>query len=103
LNITGNGVARDCEAYDSILPARVNQHVSLIRANKYLLDSDYLLYYIQSIKPYLLSISEIGATRRALTKGMIEDLDISFLSLPKQKSIATNLSSLDGKIDLLHR
>lgn len=103
LNITGDSVARACKVPDSILPARVNQHVSLIRANRCLLDPDYLLYYIQSIKPYLLSISEIGATRRALTKGMIEDLDISLPPLPEQKSIASVLSSLDDKIDLLHR
>lgn len=103
LNITGDSVARACKVPDSILPARVNQHVSLIRANRCLLDPDYLLYYIQSIKPYLLSISEIGATRRALTKGMIEDLDISLPPLPKQQSIASILSSLDDKIDLLHR
>lgn len=65
--------------------------------------SDFLLYYLYFLKPHLLSISEIGGTRRALTKGMIEELDIPSLPLPEQKAIAGVLSSLDDKIDLLHR
>ena len=48
-------------------------------------------------------IAEIGATRRALTKGMIEDLEVPLHPLPEQKAIASVLSSLDDKIDLLHR
>lgn len=47
--------------------------------------------------------SEIGATRRALTKSMLENLEICLPSLPEQKAIASVLSSLDDKIDLLHR
>src|SRR5574341_624181 len=103
LNITGDSVARVCKVPDKILPARVNQHVAIVRADKEKLDSDYLLYNLQAKKEYLLSISEIGATRRALTKGMIEDLDFLIPPLPEQKAIASILSSLDDKIDLLHR
>ena len=103
LNITGDSVARVCKVPRKVLPARVNQHVAIIRANKECLDSDYLLYFLQAQKAYLLNISEIGATRRALTKGMLEDLDLTIPDLPEQKSIASILSSLDDKIDLLHR
>ncbi len=101
LNITGDSVARVCKVPDKILPARVNQHVAIIRANKEKLDSDFLLYNLQTRKEYILSISEIGATRRALTKGMIEDFDLIIPPLPEQQSIASILSSLDDKIDLL--
>ncbi len=103
LNITGDSVARACKVPERVFPARVNQHVAIIRADKEKLDSNYLLYNLQAKKEYLLSISEIGATRRALTKGMLEDLDITVPPLPEQKSIASILSSLDDKIDLLHR
>ncbi len=103
LNITGDSVARVCKVPEKVLPARVNQHVAIIRANKEQLDCDYLLYDLQAKKDYLLSISEIGATRRALTKGMIEKLDLTIPDLPEQKTIALILSSLDDKIDLLHR
>ncbi len=103
LNITGDSVARVCKVPEKVLPARVNQHVAIIRTNKKNLDSDYLLYFLQAKKEYLLSISEIGATRRALTKGMLEDLDLIIPDLPEQHSIASILSSLDDKIDLLYR
>lgn len=103
LNITGDSVARICKVPEQFLPARVNQHVAIIRPNPDLLDYNFLLYYLQSIKPHLLSISEIGATRRALTKGMIEDLDFIVPKLPEQRAISKALTGLDGKIDLLTR
>ena len=34
LNITGDSIARVCKVPKEILPARVNQHVAIIRANK---------------------------------------------------------------------
>ena len=103
LNITGDSVARACKVPEAVLPARVNQHVSIIRANREQLIPDYLLYNLIHQKEELLCQSEIGATRRAITKGMIEQFKIKLPPLPEQKSIASVLSSLDDKIDLLHR
>lgn len=103
LNITGDSVARACKVPKDVIPARVNQHVAIIRPDKSKLDNDFLLYYLQAIKEYLLVIAEIGATRNALTKGMIENLDFIIPDLPEQQAIAKILSSLDDKIDLLHR
>ena len=103
LNITGDSVARVCKVPKEVLPARVNQHVSIIRADETKTNSDFLLYYLQSIKEYLLSISEIGGTRNALTKSMIESLAFTIPLLPEQIRIASILSSIDDKIDLLHR
>lgn len=103
LNITGDSVARICKVPNSFLPARVNQHVAIIRADKKKTTPDYLLYYLHSIKEHLLTLSEVGATRRALTKSIIENLSITLPPLPEQEAIAEALSSLDDKIDLLHR
>ncbi|WP_198266634.1 restriction endonuclease subunit S [sulfur-oxidizing endosymbiont of Gigantopelta aegis] len=103
LNITGDSVARCCLVPNSILPARVNQHVSIVRLNSEQADYLFILYLLQAMKEELLSQSEIGATRRALTKGMIENFEIALPLLPEQKAIASVLSSLDDKIDLLHR
>lgn len=103
LNITGDSVARCCMVDKAILPARVNQHVAIIRVAK-CNDTKYVFYYLQYLKDHLLSLSEIGATRRALTKGMLESLEIYVPnSLKEQQAIAAVLSSLDDKIDLLHR
>ncbi|HEF4887317.1 TPA: restriction endonuclease subunit S [Klebsiella oxytoca] len=103
LNITGDSVARCCSAPKEWLPARVNQHVAIIRANQKHLDSLFLKYSLISIKDELLSLSEIGGTRNALTKGMLENLKLFLPSVVEQKAIASVLSSLDDKIDLLYR
>lgn len=102
LNITGDSVARACIVPQKILPARVNQHVAIIRGND-IIDNKYLLYYLQHIKPHLLSLSQGGATRNALTKKMLEDLDIKIPSKNVQNIIVSVLSSLDDKIELNRR
>ena len=103
LNITGDSVARCCGAPVNWLPARVNQHVAILRSNPEKLDHRFLKYSLLASKEELLILSEIGGTRNALTKGMLEDYEISIPPLPEQKAIASVLSSLDDKIDLLHR
>lgn len=103
LNITGDSVARCCIAPVKYLPARVNQHVSIIRTIPAEADFRFVFYYLQYLKPELLISSEIGATRNAITKGMIEEIDISLPELSEQYTIASVLSSFDDKIDLLHR
>lgn len=103
LNITGDSVARCCGAPVNWLPARVNQHVAILRSNPIKLDYRFLKYSLLASKEELLILSEIGGTRNALTKGMLEDYEISLPPLPEQKAIASVLASLDDKIDLLHR
>ena len=48
LNITGDSVARCCLAPTEKLPARVNQHVAIIRAKRGLLNPEFLMYYLIS-------------------------------------------------------
>ncbi|AYA04297.1 restriction endonuclease subunit S [Acinetobacter sp. WCHAc010034] len=103
LNITGDSVARCCSAPKSWLPARVNQHVAILRSNPDLLNHSFLKYALLAAKEELLILSEIGGTRNALTKGLIEQFKLLLPPLPQQKAIASVLSSLDDKIDLLHR
>lgn len=103
LNITGDSVARCCVVPKSLTPARVNQHVAIIRPIPEKASHLFIFYLLQQMKEELLMKSEIGATRRALTKGMLENLEIELPPLPEQKAIAAVLSSLDDKIDLLHR
>ena len=103
LNITGDSVARACIVPDKALPARVNQHVAIIRGNQSVVLNEYILYYLQFKKQFLLSLSQGGATRNALTKGMIEKLEITLPTLNKQKEIVSILKSLDDKIEVNRR
>ena len=100
LNITGDSVARACMMDPDLLPARVNQHVAIIRGKEDCVLSHYLLYFLQWRKEYLLQLASAGATRNALTKGMIEQLEIDLPTLDKQKRIVALLAVLDEKIKL---
>ena len=99
LNITGDSVARCCIVPDFVLPARVNQHVSIVRGDKTKVLNEYILYYLQYKKQLLLSLSQGGATRNALTKGMIEEFHILLPSIDEQSKIVSILKSLDDKIE----
>ncbi len=104
INITGDSVARLAKVPIEVLPARVNQHVAILRADKAKLDSNYLLYYLLNplFKRHLLRIASDGATRNALTKVDLEDLIIvAPEDVNEQKEIANLLSVYDQKITLL--
>ena len=101
LNITGASVARCCMVPTEILPARVNQHVSIIRVDNSKANPKYVLFFINSpsYKSYLLGLSASGATREALTKEVIENLKIPLPPLPIQSKIASILSAYDELIE----
>ena len=105
LNITGDSVARVCQVMPDVLPARVNQHVAIIRPDSDHLDAGYLRYFLASpeTQAMLLSWAGSGGTRNALTKVMIESLEIPLPPLPEQRAIAHILGTLDDKIELNRR
>lgn len=98
LNITGDSVARVCIVEDGYLPARVNQHVAIVRGNGKKVISSYLLYFLQMEKTHLLQLASAGATRNALTKGMIEQLELVLPPLDVQRRMVAILDSLQQKI-----
>lgn len=105
LNITGDSVARCCQVDPHVLPARVNQHVSIIRTKPDELNPQFLRYFLVSpaMQAQMLSWAHAGATRKALTKGMIESFRVPKPDLPIQKRIASILGTLDDKIELNRR
>lgn len=84
LNITGASVARCCMVPVDVLPARVNQHVAIVRADPQVADPKFITYCLVSprYKSHLLSLAQGGATREALTKTTIEDFQISLPPSP---------------------
>ncbi|HNW91244.1 MAG TPA: restriction endonuclease subunit S, partial [Bacteroidales bacterium] len=72
--------------------------------NKNKIDVQYLFIWLQSIigKQKLDEIT-IGSTQSALTIQGLKSVSILLPELKKQTAIASILSSLDDKIDLLHR
>jgi type I restriction enzyme, S subunit len=59
------------------------------------------LFYQLSLIDY--TVLNVGSAVPSLTVPVIEEIDIKYPPLPEQKAIAEVLSSLDDKIDLLHR
>lgn len=85
LNITGASVARVCRAPDSVASGRVNQHVSIIRPTDSI-QPEFLEAFLllPNVKRKLLTIAESGATRQAITKSQIEELQVPVPELPRQ-------------------
>ena len=106
VNITGDSVARVCQLPKEYLPARVNQHVAILRADPSKLCPEFLKYSLltKANKDRLLSLASTGATRNALTKGMLEEFEIlAPEDIKTQIRIAEILSALDDKIVLNRR
>ncbi|HJE53379.1 MAG TPA: restriction endonuclease subunit S [Acinetobacter pseudolwoffii] len=102
INITGDSVARVCLAPKDKLPARVNQHVAIIRTVKNELDPKFVRYFLtdNNTQNHLLTLAGTGATRNALTKGMLEEFLVPKPDILIQKKISKILSDLDEKIHL---
>ena len=77
-NITGVSVARCCMVPDDVLPARVNQHVMIVRPTKGENVSYYIMFTLCSAdnKAKLLGIGQSGSTREAINKQELESFEI---------------------------
>lgn len=101
-NITGASIARCCVVPDDVLPARVNQHVSILRLNQNVLPR-FLSFIMNSPKHQreLLKIGEAGSTRQALTKTDLGNHVICYPSLNEQNKMLCTLDSIKSKVDKL--
>lgn len=77
-NITGVSVARCCMVPADVLPARVNQHVMIVRPIKGETMSYYVMFTLCSAenKAKLLGIGQSGSTREAINKQELESFEI---------------------------
>lgn len=104
LNITGASVARCCVVPNDVIPARVNQHVSILRPRKELLDSLYLCHFLISCdeQAKLLSLSRSkAATREALPKNLLEKYSVPLPSLALQQQFAEKIQAIEAQKELV--
>lgn len=99
VNITGDSVAR-VALWTRSEPARVSQHVAIVRCDPAQADARYMQYWLHAPgqKAQLLTLAAAGASRPALTKGMLEAFPFGPHPLAEQKAIAEVLGALDDKI-----
>ena len=98
-NITGVSVTRCCVVPDDVLPARVNQHVMIIRPYKGKNTSYYIMCTLctSENKAKLLGIGQSGSTREAINKQELERFEIPVPSdeeLERFGEIATKIYAL---------
>jgi len=79
-----------------------NQSCYGVRANISLSTNDYIYYLLKDTIPGFLQIAH-GGVFDTITRDTFYEIDVSLPPLPEQRAIASILSSLDDKIDLLHR
>ncbi len=79
----------------------VNQGFKGLIANRHI--DNLLLYYLLKHNVDYLKAHSSGTTFGELSKASLTSIPFYIPSLPEQKAIAEVLSSLDDKIDLLHR
>lgn len=99
-NITGASVTRCCVVQDKYLPARVNQHVAIIRANSEVLLPKFLQAVLVSkeYKAQLLNLAGGANTREAITKVELEEFKIPVPSLAEQEKIVQQIEALEAQI-----
>jgi type I restriction enzyme, S subunit len=80
------------------------QRIITLQTKKKICNSVFLKYYLQSSEGQAsLQSRASGSTVEGIKSAELKKLEISLPPLPEQTAIASILSSLDDKIDLLHR
>lgn len=98
INITGASIARSCIVPSVVLPARVNQHVAIIRCVRSRLNPAFAnnMFLNDRFKGQLLEIGEFGgATRQAITKQQLETLEVILPPMKLQEQFAAFVAQTD--------
>lgn len=98
LNITGASVARCCIVPSEIIPARVNQHVSIVRTKQDIIIPVFLCYQFtnDTYQRMLWNIATSGgATREAITKQQVENLEVIIPPIELQNKFAEFVKQID--------
>ena len=106
INITGASVARSCIVPEDILPARVNQHVSILRVDNSILSSTFLnsMLISSTYQDLLINISRVNAaTRESITKSQLESLLIIIPPLELQTQFSDKINAIEKQKELIEK
>ncbi|MEN8427805.1 restriction endonuclease subunit S [Acinetobacter schindleri] len=101
--LTTRGTVGNTALYDETVQfdhVRINSGMVIIRMKPTNVDSSFFLYFLRQLD-YSSFVS--GSAQPQLPIRDLKQIEIALPPLPEQKAIASVLSSLDDKIDLLHR
>ncbi len=103
-SMAGAYLGKNALVKKEMLPANTNQALAILRLNKKLALPRYINYYL--IQPQIIDFVNNMSGQSAQPNINFQEISSINLLLPplkEQKAIAGVLSSLDDKIDLLHR
>ncbi|OAD19128.1 type I restriction/modification specificity protein [Candidatus Thiomargarita nelsonii] len=103
LILTTRGTVGNIAFYDESIPydnIRINSGMVIVRAKG--IDKKFNYYLFKSLKAQFDNFAT-GSAQPQLPIRDLRQIEIKLPPLPEQKTIAAVLSSLDDKIDLLHR
>lgn len=103
LNITGASIGRVATAPKDMEGARVNQHVCIIRPTAEIIPPFLELFLASPVVQDLIDDVQVGATREALTKAMIEQFEIPIPPLAEQRRIVAKVEQLMALVDALEQ
>jgi type I restriction enzyme S subunit len=103
LNITGASIGRVATAPRNMEGARVNQHVCIVRPTSEITPQFLELFLASPVVQNLIETIQVGGTREALTKAMIEQFEIPVPSIAEQRRIVARVDQLMALVDELER
>ena len=103
INSTGVGTAGRVAIFMKDVTCYADTHISIVRIDKDFVHSKFIFYNLFRREDEIENYAEGSTGQIELGRDKIKDIDILLPTLPEQTAIASILSSLDDKIDLLHR
>jgi len=97
-NITGASICRSSVVPNDVLPARVNQHVSILRPIKSIITSKFLSRFLisKNVKTKLLGVgSGGGAVMEAITKEQLQNIEVIVPPLDIQNQFADSVQAIE--------
>ncbi|MCI1944557.1 restriction endonuclease subunit S [Clostridium luticellarii] len=104
INMRANSNLRFTLVPEDIVGGRVNQHVSVIRVRKNIMNPLFLKYFLMwdETQNKLLSMIRKKSTANLITKGIIENLKVYLPPMGQQEKIISMLCPLDSRIKINH-
>ncbi|PWK19088.1 restriction endonuclease subunit S [Xanthomarina spongicola] len=99
-NITGASICRSTIVPNDVLPARVNQHVSILRPLINKLNPLFLNHFLisENVKNQLLGVgSGGGAIMQAITKKQLTDLEVIIPPIELQNQFAERVQAIEAQ------
>jgi type I restriction enzyme, S subunit len=99
-NITGASICRSSVVPDDVLPARVNQHVSILRPIKSIITSKFLSRFLisENVKTKLLGVgSGGGAVMEAITKEQLQSIEVIKPPLELQNEFSKRVQLIEAQ------